>query len=1251
MYKKVELKNGFVGMEREVAKMWKEKDIIKKNFDMNKGQRYFTFYDGPPTANGKPHVGHIETRVIKDIIPRYKVMKGYHVDRKAGWDTHGLPVELEIEKKLGISGKEQIEKYGVEKFVKECKESVFTYVKMWEEMTNKVGFWVDMEKPYVTYHNDYIESVWWALKQMWEKGLLYEGHKVMPYCPRCGTALSSHEVAQGYKDVKDLTCTAKFKVIGKENTYFLAWTTTPWTLPSNLALCVNKSYTYVEIKANIGTENGKPHVGHIETRVIKDIIPRYKVMKGYHVDRKAGWDTHGLPVELEIEKKLGISGKEQIEKYGVEKFVKECKESVFTYVKMWEEMTNKVGFWVDMEKPYVTYHNDYIESVWWALKQMWEKGLLYEGHKVMPYCPRCGTALSSHEVAQGYKDVKDLTCTAKFKVIGKENTYFLAWTTTPWTLPSNLALCVNKSYTYVEIKANIGTDDNPQYENYILAKDLLESVLRETPYEILKEFKGTELLGVKYEQLMPFAKIEGKAFEVIHGDYVTTEDGTGIVHIAPAYGEDDSLVSKQNGIAFVNLVDKSGKFVKEVEPWAGRFVRDCNEDICKWLAEQGKLFSKEKHLHSYPHCWRCDTPLLYYPKESWFVAMTKLRDRLVENNNKIKWYPDTIRTGRFGKFLENVIDWGISRDRYWGTPLPVWKCECGHEECIGSISELKEKSIDCPDEIELHKPYIDNVHLKCPKCGKEMTRFKEVIDCWFDSGSMPFAQLHYPFENKEEFEKHFPAQFISEAIDQTRGWFYTLLAVSTCLFEKPSYENCIVLGHVLDEHGQKMSKSKGNGVDPMVLLDQVGADATRWHFYTCSAPWLPTRLGLNNVQETQRGFLSTLWNVYSFYVLYAEIDKFNPNKYLDFKSENIMDKWILSKLNTLIKEIDEKLDKYDITSAAIQIGNFTDELSNWYVRTNRERFWGEELTDDKIGAYTTLYKVLVNLVKVSAPFVPFMSDEIYQNLVVGLDNTAPESVHLCLWPNVNEKEIDKKLENDMDLAYTIVKLGRSARNTSNIKNRQPLSKMLISVDTLPEYYGNIVKEELNVKEVELGANMSEYVHFEIKPNLPVLGKEYGKLIPKIREAISNLNQMDLANKVKNGGTEYIEVEDTQIALTSENLLVMMQGKEGFAFAGEGEIGVVLDTTLTPELKEEGYLREILSKIQNMRKDKGFEVLDKIELYVSGNQDLENIIRKFEDEIKKETLTEKVVYDNEVNTYTEVNINGEKLMLDVKVIEK
>ena len=1015
---------------------------------------------------------------------------------------------------------------------------------------------------------------------------------------------------------------------------------------------MNEGKRYFTFYDGPPTANGKPHVGHIETRVMKDIIPRYKVMKGYKVIRKAGWDTHGLPVELEIEKSLGISGKEQIEEYGVEKFVKKCKESVFTYVHMWEEMTNKVGYWVDMEHPYVTYHNDYIESVWWALKQMWEKGLLYEGHKVMPYCPRCGTALSSHEVAQGYKDVKDLTCIAKFKVVGKENTYILAWTTTPWTLPSNLALCVNKSYEYAEIKANIGTDDEPKYENYILAKDLIETVLKETPYEIIKTFKGEELLGTKYEQLMPFAKVEGKAFEVIHGDYVTLTDGTGIVHIAPAYGEDDSLVAKKNGIAFVNLVDKSGNFVKEVEPWAGRFVRDCNEDICKWLANENKLFSKEKHVHSYPHCWRCDTPLLYYPKESWFVAMSKLRDELVANNSTVNWYPETIKTGRFGKFLENVIDWGISRDRYWGTPLPVWTCEdenCGHQECIGSIEELKEKALECPEDIELHKPYIDNVYLKCPKCGGKMKRAKEVIDCWFDSGSMPFAQWHYPFENEDMFKNNFPAGFISEAVDQTRGWFYTLMAIGTALFNKSPFENCIVLGHVLDEHGQKMSKSKKNGVDPMVLLDSVGADATRWHFYTCSSPWLPTRLGIKNVQETQRGFLSTLWNVYSFYVLYAEIDQFNPLEYVNFKTENIMDKWIISKLNTLIKEVDDKLAHYDITSAAIQIEGFTDELSNWYVRRNRERFWSENLTDDKIGAYVTLYKVLTTLIKVAAPFVPFMTDEIYQNLVVGLDKNAPESVHLCLWPEVNENAINKELEKEMDLAYKIVKLGRSARNSANIKNRQPLSEMLISIDNLPKYYEDIVKEELNVKKVELGAEMSKYVDFEIKPNLPVLGKEYGKLIPQIRAKLAEMNQMDLATKVKNGKSEYIEIGDTQIELTADNLLVTMQGKEGFAFSGEGEIGVILETTITPELRKEGYVREVLSKVQNMRKDKGFEVLDNINLYVAGSEELEAVIKENEELIKHDTLAKKVVYHEERDNYTTTNINGNNLDIDIEKV--
>lgn len=995
-------------------------------------------------------------------------------------------------------------------------------------------------------------------------------------------------------------------------------------------------------------QTGKPHVGHILTRVMKDIIPRYKVMKGYQVIRKAGWDTHGLPVELEIEKKLGISGKSQIEEYGIEKFIKDCKQSVFTYVSMWEKMTDQIGFWVDMENPYVTYHNNYIESVWWALKQMWDKNLLYEGHKVMPYCPRCGTALSSHEVAQGYKDVNDLTCTAKFEVDGRENTYILAWTTTPWTLPSNLALCVNKAYTYVEAKVNSSENEGIKPEEiYILAKDLCGKVLGDD-YEIIKEVKGEEILGTKYKQLLPFAKIEGKAFEVIHGDYVSLEEGTGIVHIAPAYGEDDSIVARENGITFVNLVDKEGKFVPEVTPWAGKFVKKCDENIVKYLKENNKLFSSQRHMHSYPHCWRCDTPLLYYPKESWFVAMSSLRNELVENNNKIHWYPDTIRTGRFGKFVENVIDWGISRDRYWGTPLPIWKCECGHKECIGGIEELKQKGIEVPNDIELHKPYIDEVHLKCEKCGKEMTRAKEVIDCWFDSGSMPFAQLHYPFENKDIFDANYPAQFISEAVDQTRGWFYTLLAISTAVFGKASFENCIVLGHVLDKKGLKMSKSKGNVVDPFEVIEKEGADATRWHFYTASAPWLPTRFSMEDVGDTSRRFLGTLWNVYSFYVLYANIDSINPLEYKDFVSDNIMDRWITSKLNTLIKEVDKGLEEYDITGAALKIEDFVDELSNWYVRRNRNRFWGNELNNDKLGAFVTLYRTLVTLSKVIAPFVPFIAEEIYQNLVISLDKEENESVHLCKWPEVTENAIDKNLEEEMDLSYELVKLGRSARNTANIKNRQPLSNMLISLETLPEYYGDIIKDELNVKKVELGADLSKYVNFAILPNLPVLGKAYGKLIPQIKAEIAKCNQMELANKIKSGEAHKLKIGDECIELNAENLLVTMNGKDGFAFAGSGTVGVVLDTEITEELKKEGYVREIISKVQNLRKERGFEVLDRIYLYISGNPILEAIVEENKDFIKKETLTLDLIIRENMENCTECNINGEKLLISVEV---
>lgn len=1003
---------------------------------------------------------------------------------------------------------------------------------------------------------------------------------------------------------------------------------------------LNKEGEYFTFYDGPPTANGKPHVGHVLTRVIKDLIPRYKVMKGYRVLRKAGWDTHGLPVELEIEKKLGISGKQDIENYGVEKFIEQCKESVFTYSTMWKDMSEKLAFWVDMDNPYVTYHNNYIESVWWALKQMWEKELLYKGHKVIPYCPRCGTSLSSHEVAQGYKDVKEATAIAKFKVKGEENKYILAWTTTPWTLPSNVALSINKAYDYVEVL------NNDEY--LILAKELVSKVI-EGEYEIVREFKGEELLGTEYEQLFKFVTPKEKAFYVVHADYVTLSDGTGVVHTAPAYGEDDNQTGKKYNLPLINLVDGEGKFVEAVEPWRGMFVKKADPKILEELKERGLLYKSEKFTHSYPHCWRCDTTLLYYPKDSWFVRMTSLRDKLLENNNRVNWYPDNVRTGRFGKFLENVIDWGISRDRYWGTPLPIWECECGHRECIGSVAELKEKGINVPENIELHKPYIDEVKLKCPHCEKEMKRTGEVIDCWFDSGSMPFAQHHYPFENKEIFESNFPAQFISEAVDQTRGWFYTLMAISTSLFDTNPFENCIVLGHVLDKQGLKMSKHKGNVVDPFEILDKVGADACRWHFYTASAPWLPTRFSVEDVEETQRKFLSTLWNVYSFYVLYAEIDQFNPLQYKDFVSENVMDKWIISKLNTLIKTVESNMDGYGITQAALAIEEFVDELSNWYVRRNRSRFWSETLTNDKIGAYVTLYKVLTTLTLVAAPFVPFITEEIYQNLVLELDKTAKESVHLCPWPKYAEELIDNELEGEMEEAYKMVKLGRSARNGANIKNRQPLSKMLVSSKLLQEYYGDIIRDELNIKEVIFGADLSSYVNFDIKPNLPVLGKAYGRYIPVIRKELGAMNQMELAQKIQTGESIVIKANDIEIELNQDNLLVTMQGLEGFAFAGEGTMGVVLDTTLTEELREEGHLREMLSKVQNMRKENNFEVSDKIILYVGGNEKLENVAKKFEDNIKKETLSIEIKYNENVQ-YVDTKINGEDFKLQVQVIK-
>lgn len=1001
---------------------------------------------------------------------------------------------------------------------------------------------------------------------------------------------------------------------------------------------MNEGKEYFTFYDGPPTANGKPHVGHVLTRVIKDIIPRYWTMKGYMVPRKAGWDTHGLPVELEIEKKLGISGKEEIEEYGIENFINQCKESVFTYTEMWRAMTEEIGFWVDMDHPYVTYHNDYIESEWWALKTMYEKNLLYKGFKVMPYCPRCETGLSSHEVAQGYKDVKDTSCIAKFKVKGQENKYILAWTTTPWTLPSNVALVVNRNFDYCEVKSGD--------ELFILATALVDKVFGDRPHEIVREFKGAELEGLEYDQLMPFKVPEEKGFYIVHADYVSTSDGTGIVHTAPAYGEDDNMTGKKYGLPLLHLVDLQGRFVEEVTPFAGMDVRKADSKILEYMEERNLLFSKEKFLHSYPHCWRCDTPLLYYPRDSWFIRMSSLRENLMRNSENTNWIPDNVRTGRMGKFLENVIDWALSRDRYWGTPLPIWNCECGHQECIGSIAELKEKGINVPEDIELHRPYIDEVKLTCPKCGKEMERVLEVIDAWFDSGSMPFAQHHYPFENQELFDQTFPAQFISEAVDQTRGWFYSLLAISTALWDISSYQNCLVLGHVLDKNGIKMSKHKGNVVEPMGVIRAEGADAVRWHFLTSSAPWLPTRFSQEQVNETQRKFLGTLWNVYSFYILYADIDNYNPLEHKDKVSENVMDKWILSKLNTMIKESGELMDQYDITGAGLKIEEFTDELSNWYVRRNRSRFWADTLTEDKINAYNTLYTVLTKLILVAAPFVPFITEEIYQNLVVSLDPEAKESIHLNLWPSYNLEMVDTELEKKMDLAYDLVKLGRSARNAAVIKNRQPLSTMLISEKELPDYYGDIIKDELNIKEVKLGADLGKYVNYEIKPNLPVLGKSYGKLIPGIKRAIAEKDQATLARTILSGEKVPVDVDGNVITLSDENLLVTMQGLEGFAFAGEGEMGIVLDTTITDELREEGYVREVVSKIQNMRKESGLEVSDRINLYISGNSLIEAVVKKASDFISKETLSENISFE-EIASSQEINVNGEAVNMGLE----
>ena len=989
------------------------------------------------------------------------------------------------------------------------------------------------------------------------------------------------------------------------------------------------------------TANGKPHIGHIETRVFKDVVPRFWTMKGYEVPRKAGWDTHGLPVELEVEKMLGIDGKPQIEKYGVEPFIKQCKESVWKYKHEWEVMSDRVGFWADMDDPYVTYHDDYIESEWWALKTINDKGLLYKGHKIVPYCPRCGTSLSSHEVAQGYKDVKETSCIAKFKVKGEENKYILAWTTTPWTLPSNVALCVSPKDTYVEIKAQNG-------EVYILAEALVSSVI-DGEYDVLKKYVGTDLYGLEYEPLFDFANLDKKAYFVVADGYVTLTDGTGVVHIAPAFGEDDARVGRDNDLPFLQLVDEAGNFTKETGEWAGTFVKDADKLVLKDLEDRGLLFAALPYEHSYPFCWRCDTPLLYYAIDTWFIKMSALRDRLVANNNTVNWMPDNIKEGRFGNFLENVIDWGLSRSRYWGTPLPVWECECGHYHVIGSREELKELGDNVPDNVELHKPYLDPIKIKCPKCGKMMTRVPEVIDCWFDSGSMPFAQYHYPCENKELFEKHFPAQFISEAIDQTRGWFYTLMAISTLLFDKSPFENCLVLGHVQDKDGLKMSKHKGNVVDPWTVLDKQGADAVRWYFCASSSPWLPTRFYPEGISEYQRKFIGTFWNTYAFYVLYADIDKFDPTKYkLEYDKLSQMDKWVLSRLNTLIKDVDAGMTEYKITESARLIQDFTDELSNWYVRRCRERFWGSGMEQDKINAYMTLYTTLVTLAKVTAPFVPFMTEKIYQNLVRNFDKTAPESIHLCDFPVADESMIDARLEVNMEKVLEIVTLGRACRNVSNMKNRQVLAKAYVSTEgSLDEKYFYIIKEELNVKDIEFRDDVSDFVSYNVKPNLKTVGPKYGAILPTINQMLRGGDGTAFVKELKTEGKVTLEIGNAKVELLEEDLLIETTKSEKYISMQEGATTVVLDIELTDELIEEGFVRELISKIQNLRKDSGFEVQNHIEMYYSDNEKLAEIIERNKEQIADETLADLVTAGEGEN---ELDINGEKLKVKLVVVK-
>ena len=1002
----------------------------------------------------------------------------------------------------------------------------------------------------------------------------------------------------------------------------------------------NPSYVFYD---GPPTANGKPHIGHVETRVIKDMIPRYRTMKGYQVPRKAGWDTHGLPVELEVEKKLGLDGKDQIEKYGVEPFIEQCKESVWKYEGMWEDFSHTVGFWADMKNPYVTYHNDYIESEWWALKEIWKKGLLYEGHKIVPYCPRCGTPLSSHEVAQGYKDVKERSAVVRFKVKG-EDAYILAWTTTPWTLPSNVALCVNPDEDYVKVTSKGYT--------YYMAAALVDTVLGEGA-EVLEHYQGKDLEFKEYEPLFPYAEKRignKKAYYVVCDTYVTLTDGTGVVHIAPAFGEDDSKVGHRYDLPFVQLVNEKGEMTEET-PWAGTFCKKADMAVLQALEDKDLLFDAPLFEHSYPHCWRCDTPLIYYARETWFIRMTAVKEDLIRNNNTINWIPESIGKGRFGDWLENVQDWGLSRNRYWGTPLPVWQCECGHQDCIGSIEELKEKADNCPDDIELHRPYIDAVTIKCPKCGKEMHRVPEVIDCWFDSGSMPFAQHHYPFENKETFEKQFPAQFISEAVDQTRGWFYSLLAISTLLFNKAPYENVIVLGLVQDENGQKMSKSKGNAVDPFDALQTYGADAIRWYFYTSSAPWLPSRFAGKTGVEGQRKFMGTLWNTYAFFVLYANIDNFDATKYsLEYEKLAVMDKWLLSRLESTVKAVDDNLENYRIPEAAKALQSFVDDMSNWYVRRSRERFWAKGMEQDKINAYMTLYTALVTVAKAAAPMIPFMTEDIYQNLVKSIDASAPESIHLCDFPEVHENWIDPKMEEDMADLLEIVVMGRAARNTANIKNRQPIGTMYVKSEfQLSEFYKEIIEDELNVKEVVFKDDIADFISYSFKPQMRTVGPKYGKLLNKIKTVLSELDGNKAMAELKSTGELKLDIDGQEIVLLEEDLLIDMAQMEGYVSESDHTITVVLDTNLTPELIEEGFVRELVSKIQTMRKEAGFEVMDKIRVYAKDNDKIVDIMKNHGDEIKSEVLAEDIVTGETKGYEKEWNINFEKVTMAVERI--